>query len=127
MPEAVVRRETSLESVAAQDGALVKEYFGIRDRITHVGTASGVLPPGRKAVAHRHQSCDEIYIVTAGTGRVHLGARTHAISAGDQVYIPKGVMHALENDGTEPLSIICVSVPAFQPGDFLIPDDSAQR
>ncbi len=120
MHEQFLKRERAAIPAPAADGGVVQEFFGARDDFALTGIATGYLPAGRKAVPHFHRECDEIYIVTGGAGWVHLGSEVHAIAKGDQIYIPRLVVHALESADSGPLEIICVSTPPFREGDFLV-------
>ena len=101
------------------------EYFSRRDGIRNVGVAAGILLAQREAVPHLHRRCDEIYIIMSGAGLVHLGRASHQVSAGDQIFVPRGVVHALES-GAAALSVICVSTPAFDAADFIVADPESR-
>ena len=58
--------------------------------------------PGDRIPLHRHD-VDEAVIVVEGQGQYHLGGQAHAVSAGDVVFIPAGVVHGTVNDGDEVL------------------------
>jgi mannose-6-phosphate isomerase-like protein (cupin superfamily) len=70
----------------------------------------GEIPPGR-APDHRH-TYDELVLVLAGEGVVHLGAATGALRPGSCVHLPPGQQHCLENTGAAMLRVLGV----FQPG-----------
>ena len=51
-------------------------------------------------------------MITAGRGVMDLGGTTHAVSAGDVVYIPPSVEHELRNvDADELLGALFINVP----------------
>jgi mannose-6-phosphate isomerase-like protein (cupin superfamily) len=120
MREPLIKRPQNLPLIAAADGALVSEFFGRTDGIRNLGVAAGSLVKRREAVPHYHARCDEIYIVLSGSGLVQLGSRSYALKRGDQVFIPRGLVHALINSSHRALKILCVSAPAFSPNDFLL-------
>jgi mannose-6-phosphate isomerase-like protein (cupin superfamily) len=70
----------------------------------------GEIPPGR-APDHRH-TYDELVLVLAGEGVVHLGEATRVLRPGSCVHLPPGQRHCLENTGAATLRVLGV----FQPG-----------
>jgi mannose-6-phosphate isomerase-like protein (cupin superfamily) len=70
----------------------------------------GEIPPGR-APEHSH-SYDELVLVLAGDGVVHLGPDSHPLRPGSCVHLPPGQRHCLENTGSALLRVLGV----FQPG-----------
>ena len=67
-----------------------------------------VLPPGAGIGRHTHETEDEVYIVTRGSGILDEGERQVRVTAGDSVLTGRGESHAIRNDGTETLEIIAV-------------------
>jgi mannose-6-phosphate isomerase-like protein (cupin superfamily) len=55
---------------------------------------------------HTHADLDEILYVVAGEGAVRIGDQTTAVSAGSLSVIPRGVPHAIERRGKNPLVVI---------------------
>jgi mannose-6-phosphate isomerase-like protein (cupin superfamily) len=70
----------------------------------------GEIPPGR-APEHSH-SYDELVLVLAGDGVIHLGPASYPLRPGCCVHLPPGQLHCLENTGAATLRILGV----FQPG-----------
>ena len=91
------------DSVHAGDGFKVKQLL---------------VDPGQRLSlqAHRHRS--EHWIVVRGTARVTRGDSTFALRENESTYIPRGVVHRLENREATPLEIIEV-----QAGSYLEEDD----
>ena len=67
--------------------------------------------------AHRHETSEEIYHVTRGSGRMTLGVETFAIAVGDSIAIAPGTPHCVENAGTDALHILCCCAPAYSHDD----------
>ena len=63
-------------------------------------------------VPWHNQEQEEIYFVLEGTGEMCLGQERCALSAGQAVYIPRGVFHQLTNVGSTPLRMIYCYGPA---------------
>lgn len=79
--------------------------------------AEATVPPGAATLLHRHRLTEELYHVTAGTGRMTLGEAHFPVGVGDTVLIPPGTPHCVENTGTVPLRILCCCSPAYGHGD----------
>lgn len=68
--------------------------------------------PGSHQQSHHHVP-EQAYIIVSGNGRIKVGAETADVQAGDILYIPSNVEHAVANAGPEKLIYISVTVPAF--------------
>ena len=70
------------------------------------------LPPGASEGLHTHepdeQPLDELYLVLAGTGRMHVDDETYEITAGDSVLATAGTSHDLANTGPHTLRVLVV-------------------
>ena len=74
--------------------------------------------PGAKLSVQSHEHRAEHWVVVSGTARVTNGDKTFLLSENESTYIPKGVIHALENPRKVNLELIEV-----QSGDYLGEDD----
>lgn len=74
---------------------------------------AGEIPPG-KAPHHSHPY-DEVVLVLAGTGVLHLDDGHHDLSAGSCAHLPPGQLHCLENTGTTTMRVLGVFHPADSP------------
>jgi len=74
--------------------------------------------PGAKLSLQMHHKRAEHWVVVRGTATATNGEEVLTLNKGDSTYIPKGVIHALENKINEPLEIIEV-----QSGTYLGEDD----
>ena len=70
------------------------------------------LAPGEAVPAHAHAAQEEALYVLAGELRVRLGEHTYACAAGGFVLIPRGIAHAIANDGGAPARVLSVLSPA---------------
>ncbi len=68
--------------------------------------------PGSHQQAHHHEP-EQVYIIITGNGRIKVGPEIADVQAGDLLYIPSDVEHAVENAGPDKLIYISVTVPAF--------------
>jgi quercetin dioxygenase-like cupin family protein len=60
-----------------------------------------LLHPRHSGRKHRHADADEVLYVIRGTVRVHAGDGTQALQPGDSLSIPAGVVHQIENVGSD--------------------------
>jgi quercetin dioxygenase-like cupin family protein len=73
------------------------------------------LGPGKALESHRHPSADEILFLQTGTARVHLGDSVRVVHAGATVFIPANTWIAVDNIGTDVISLVCIfSAPGFE-------------
>lgn len=79
--------------------------------------AEATVLPGERTELHRHRRSEELYHVTAGSGRMTLGDAEFAVSAGDTVCIPPGTPHRIAATGDTPLKILCCCAPAYDHAD----------
>lgn len=64
------------------------------------------IQPGTPATRHS-LTRQEVFVVVAGTARVHLGAAEELAATGDAILVPAGVEFALANAGDAPLVLVC--------------------
>lgn len=86
---------------------------GERDQVKRI-----TVKPGAKLSLQKHHHRSEHWVVVKGTARVTKGDEQILLAENESVYLPLGVVHALENPGKIPLQIIEV-----QTGSYLGEDD----
>jgi mannose-6-phosphate isomerase-like protein (cupin superfamily) len=70
------------------------------------------LLPGKSTSTHCHPRKETALLCLGGTGRISfLNQESHLVSAGDAVFIPKGVFHNTENIGDSHLDLVEVETP----------------
>lgn len=74
--------------------------------------------PGAKLSVQKHFHRAEHWVVVKGTAKVTKGDEDIVLSENESVYLPLGIVHALENPGKIPLELIEV-----QTGSYLGEDD----
>ena len=87
--------------------------FGERDQVKRIS-----VKPGAKLSLQKHFHRSEHWVVVKGTARVTKGEEILTISENESVYLPVGIVHALENPGKIMLELIEV-----QTGSYLGEDD----
>ncbi len=88
---------------------LVDEQLGS----TQVTQFVGSIPPGR-APDHFHDY-EEVLFILRGVGRMWAGDTSTPIAPGSCIYLPKGQVHCVENNGDNELRLLGVFYPAGSP------------
>jgi mannose-6-phosphate isomerase-like protein (cupin superfamily) len=119
----VVRREQREPFITA-DGSSIRELAGIPSgNASNQSLAEAVVPPGGATIAHLHRRSEEIYLFTAGSGRMRLGDEERPVHAGDCVVIPPGTAHKLWADEPDPLVLLCCCAPPYSHADTQLLED----
>ncbi len=85
-----------------------------------MSVAAFTLAPGRGTLASFNRQAEEVFLITAGSGRVRLGKEVLPVTRDSSVFIPARVVHAIEADADGPLSFVAISAPAFTPEDYVL-------
>lgn len=103
-------------------------YWGPGDRYTfHVtGAESGgttfaldcVVGPGGGPPPHRHLAEDELFYLYDGAIEFTAGGVARLVSAGESIFVPRGVAHSYRNVGAADASMLAVYTPAGMEGWF---------
>lgn len=71
-----------------------------------------MLLPGKSTSTHCHPRKETALLCLSGNGRISfLNQKSYLVSAGDAVFIPKGVFHNTENIGNSTLDLVEVETP----------------
>ena len=104
-----------------KDGSEIRELL---HPTTHAVKAQSFaearVPVGATTLLHRHRASEEIYHITEGTGRMHLGERSFDVGVGDSVLIAPGTPHNITNTGGVTLAILCACAPAYRDDDTVL-------
>jgi mannose-6-phosphate isomerase-like protein (cupin superfamily) len=109
--------------VTVSPGFSLQELGGrlARDaKTSSLSIAKFTLAPGRTSGTSFNHRAKEVFVVTDGTGRVHLADRVIAVSRDSIVFIPAEVVHSIEADTSTLLSFYAISAPAFTPEDYVL-------
>jgi mannose-6-phosphate isomerase-like protein (cupin superfamily) len=116
-----ITREAEVEPFVTKDGSTVQELsHPARGGSQAQSLARAVVEPGGQTFEHFHRTSEEVYLFTAGEGRMRLGADEAAVRAGDVVVIPPGTPHKLWAGDGAPLELLCVSSPPYGDDDTVI-------
>lgn len=101
-----------------KDGSEIRELMHPDQHpVTNQSLAEATVPAGTVTQHHRHLLSEEIYHITSGRGIMFLGSESFEVKPGDSVVIPPGTPHAIENNGDEPLTILCCCSPPYSHED----------
>ena len=68
--------------------------------------------PGSRQRPHGHPS-EQVYVITAGRGRMLVGGEEREVGSGELIYVPPGAVHGIENTSEEVLVYISAATPAL--------------
>jgi mannose-6-phosphate isomerase-like protein (cupin superfamily) len=111
-------RYAEVKAFVTKDGAVIRELMhpSVHGNANQ-SLAEAIVAAGQSTRLHRHDRSEEIYHITAGEGRMTLGADSFDVSVGDTIVIPPGTPHCIRNTGTTELRILCACAPAYAHGD----------
>ena len=116
----IVRLEDRDAFITA-DGSSIRELAGVPSgNAVNQSLAEATVPPGGETQAHFHRVTEEIYLFTAGSGRMQLGDEERPVRAGDTVVIPPGTPHKLWASSDGPLVLLCCCAPAYTHEDTVL-------
>ena len=101
-----------------KDGSTIRELMHPAQHCNrNQSLAEAIVAPGITTALHRHRKSEELYHITAGTGRMTLGNESFDVVPGDTVCIPPGTPHCIANTGSEALRILCCCAPPYAHDD----------
>jgi mannose-6-phosphate isomerase-like protein (cupin superfamily) len=116
-----VKQLAEVPAFITKDGSEIRELLAYRNsEIRNQSLAEARLPVGASTQDHYHARAEEIYYITAGTGRIRIDGETREVRAGDAIAIPPGRKHKLWNTGSGTLSLLCCCAPAYEHSDTFI-------
>ena len=76
-----------------------------------IGVSLLAIEPGVEIPVHVHEGeVDSIY-VASGSGEAYVNGEWRSVSAGDYIFVPKGVEHGVRNSGEGVLELFVVHAP----------------
>jgi mannose-6-phosphate isomerase-like protein (cupin superfamily) len=104
-----------------KDGSEIRELLAYRNSaIRNQSLAEARIPAGGSTQEHYHPRAEEIYFITAGSGRMRIDGEMQEVKMGDAIAIPPGKKHKLWNTGTETLKLLCCCAPAYEHSDTIV-------
>jgi mannose-6-phosphate isomerase-like protein (cupin superfamily) len=102
------------------DGSSIRELAGPAwTNVRNQSLAEATVPAGGETVEHLHRESEELYLFTAGAGRMRLGDEEGEVGPGDCVVIPPGTAHKLWA-GPAPLVLLCCCSPPYSDADTVL-------
>jgi mannose-6-phosphate isomerase-like protein (cupin superfamily) len=116
-----VIREAELEEFVTRDGSRVREIAHPRSSSASAqSVARAVVPAGGETAEHLHAESEELYLFTAGSGRMRLGTEEAEVAEGEAVVIPPGTPHKLWATSDADLVLLCVCSPPYSDEDTIL-------
>ncbi len=113
-----VRSADEIEPFVTLDGSEIREWAGrVSMPAQNQSLAEATIPVGGATVEHFHRRTEELYLVTAGHGRLVLDGEESLLGVGDCAMIPPGAPHKLHNEGDVPLRVLCACAPPYSDED----------
>jgi mannose-6-phosphate isomerase-like protein (cupin superfamily) len=113
-----VRAYERIEPFTTLDGSQIREWAGrVSLPARNQSLAEATIPVGGATTEHYHRSTEELYLVTAGRGRLVIDGEEQTIGEGDCALIAPGARHKLYNVGEQPLRVLCACAPAYSDED----------
>src|SRR5256885_9368101 len=85
-----------------KDGSEIRELLAYRNSaIRNQSLAEARIAVGSTTQEHYHPRAEEIYFITAGTGRMRIEGEIREVRPGDAIAIPPGQKHKIWNTGRE--------------------------
>ena len=110
-----------LEPFTTLDGSQIRELAGPAwTDARNQSLAEATVAPGGETAEHFHPRSEEIYLFTAGSGRMRLGDQEDEVRQGDCVVISPGTTHKLWNTGEQELVLLCCCSPAYSDDDTVM-------
>lgn len=110
-----------IEPFVTLDGSVIREWAGrVSAPARNQSLAEATIPVGAATTEHYHRTTEELYLVTAGSGRLRIDGEERSVTRGDCAVIPPGARHKLFNVGEEPLRVVCACAPAYSDADTVL-------
>lgn len=113
-----VRSYREIEPFVTLDGSQIREWAGkVAMPACNQSLAEATIPVGGATTEHYHLLSEELYLVSAGHGRLVIDGEQRMIGEGDCALIPPGARHKLFNAGNDQLRVLCACSPAYSDED----------
>jgi mannose-6-phosphate isomerase-like protein (cupin superfamily) len=107
-----------IEPFQTLDGSQIREWAGpVSAPAENQSLAEATIPVGGATTEHYHRRTEELYLVSAGCGRLLIDGEERLLEQGDCALIAPGARHKLFNVGEQPLRVICACAPAYSDAD----------
>ena len=115
-------KAASLNEYLTPEHCYIAENYSSKE----LSIAVARVKPGVTTRAHHLNNIQEIYIITAGEGKIIFnGLEPTTVRIGDVIIIPAGVSQRIKNIGQTDLIFYCVCTPRFTENCYF--DDEAEK
>jgi mannose-6-phosphate isomerase-like protein (cupin superfamily) len=115
----------AIEPFVTKDGSEIREWAGsVSAPAVNQSLAEASIPPGGATTEHYHRRTEELYLITAGSGRLRIGAEERDVTVGDCAVIPPGERHKIVNTGNDVLRIVCACAPPYSHEDTVLTEEA---
>lgn len=119
-----VKNLNEVPAFITKDGSEIRELLAYRNSvIRNQSLAEARLPVGGSTQEHYHPKTEEIYYITAGTGKMRIEGKLCEVKPGDAIAIPPGLKHKIWNTGESTLHLLCCCAPAYENDDTIITEE----
>lgn len=116
-----IKNIDAVPAFITKDGSEIRELLAHRNScIRNQSLAEARVPVGGSTLEHYHPIAEEIYFITAGSGKMRIETETCEVKVGDAIAIPPGKRHKIWNTGQEVLRLLCCCAPAYEHSDTVI-------
>jgi len=116
-----ISRIETADGFITDDGSTIHELAGrVSLSTVNQSLAQATIEVGGETTEHFHIEAEEIYYLTAGSGRLRLGEDETDVKAGDCIVIPPGTPHKLWNTAAEALTLLCCCSPPYRHEDTVL-------
>ncbi len=116
-----IKNLNDVPAFSTKDGSEIRELLAHRNSaIRNQSLAEARIPIGGCTAEHFHPLAEEIYFITAGSGKMRIENETREVNIGDAVAIPPGQKHKIWNTGGEVLKLLCCCAPAYEHADTIL-------
>jgi mannose-6-phosphate isomerase-like protein (cupin superfamily) len=113
MQPMIIKAE-NLKETLSPERCYIFDNYGFSRGDSQISIARARVEPGVSTIAHHLEDTQEIYLITKGEGKVHLGGIEPAeVCHGDVVVIPPGASQKITNIGKVDLIFYCICMPSF--------------
>jgi mannose-6-phosphate isomerase-like protein (cupin superfamily) len=81
--------------------------------------------PGSEQTLHAHPDSEQVYVIVAGRGLMHVADEEQEVGPGTMDFIPTGASHAIRNVGSKKLAYVSATSPPFDPTGLYEPPPAA--
>ncbi len=119
-----IKNLEEVPSFITKDGSEIRELLAYRNSaIKNQSLAEARIPVGGSTQEHYHPRTEEIYYITAGSGRMRIEQELRAVRVGDAIAIPPGQRHKIWNTGPSVLHLLCCCAPPYEDADTVITEN----